>query len=423
MLELGTATSADLDTIVETVASSLNAEAMLRWPFGDDRFHERIRRHFAHYNGTVRHVADVAPPSFGKGVAFMWTRLGVRAAASVIGAAALMIGAAGTALACGGLIAPNGTISLTHTTTLAAYHDGVEHYITSFSYAGDASGDVGSIVPLPGVPINVIKGGDWTLQRLQLEVHPPSPIAGVASTAEASGAKVILRTTVDSLDITVLKGGALDVGTWASDHGFFLPPDAPEVLAFYAQRSPIFMAVKFDAERAAAQGVSQGEGTPVDVVIPTPHPWVPLRILTLGQDPRSLVQADVFLLTDRQPAMLPQAVQPARTSGQEGLIQRVSEPASASLLNDLRSDDRMSWVPQHMWFTFIDVNARAADLTHDLSIDASGFAHPDPVAAGYAISERFGEGTSLPTVPIVLAIVVTLAVLVEVRRHRGLVHP
>jgi hypothetical protein len=350
----------------------------------------------------------------------MWTRLGTRAAAAAIATVALVIGTAGSAFACGGLIAPNGTISLTRTTTLAAYHDGIEHYITSFTYAGDASGDIGSIVPLPGVPTDVIKGGDWTLQRLEREVQPPAPVTNTAVAAIAAGAQVILRTTVDSLDITVLKGGALDVGTWARDHGFFLPPDAPAVLDFYAQRSPIFMAVKFNAERAATQGVTQGEGTPVDVVIPTPHPWVPLRILTLGQDPKALVQADVFLLTDRQPTMLPQTVAPARGAGQEGLIQRVSEPASATLLDDLRRDDRMEWVPQQMWLTFIDVNARAAYITHDLSIDASGFGRPDPIAAGYSIPDLAGAHSAVPAAVVVLAMLAVCAILVEARRRTRL---
>src|SRR5437879_4123288 len=124
-----------------------------------------------------------------------------------------------------------------------------------------------------------------------------TPMFDTAAAASSAGtAEVILKTTVDSLDITVLKGGALAVGNWARDHGFFLPPDAPQVLDFYAQRSPIFMAVKFSAKRAAAQGIAQGEGTPVDVVIPTPSPWVPLRILTLGQKPGALVPAAVSLL-------------------------------------------------------------------------------------------------------------------------------
>jgi len=41
--------------------------------------------------------------------------------------------------ACGGLIAPNGAIRLEKATTLVAWHDGVERYLTSFSYNGEAS--------------------------------------------------------------------------------------------------------------------------------------------------------------------------------------------------------------------------------------------------------------------------------------------
>ena len=74
--------------------------------------------------------------------------------------------------ACGGLVGENGTIQLVRTTTLAAYHDGVERYVTSFEFTGEGE-SVGSIVPLPDVPTTVERGGDWTLQRLALEVAPP----------------------------------------------------------------------------------------------------------------------------------------------------------------------------------------------------------------------------------------------------------
>ena len=54
--------------------------------------------------------------------------------------AALSIAALGItatpASACGGLVDPNGTIRLARTSTLAAYHAGIEHYITSFEYQG-----------------------------------------------------------------------------------------------------------------------------------------------------------------------------------------------------------------------------------------------------------------------------------------------
>ena len=306
----------------------------------------------------------------------------VRRSVVFVLSAMIVVAGPGAALACGGLIAPSGTINLVRTTTLAAYHQGVEHHVTSFEFVGEGQ-EVGSIVPLPGVPTKVVKGGDWTLQRLLIETQPPVLEAASGDVAVAASAEVLLETEIDALDITVLKGGALAVGTWARDHGFFLPPDAPEVLEFYAERSPIFLAARFDAERAAAQGVRRGEGTPIHVVIPTPRPWVPLRILALGLQGPEIVEADVFLLTDRQPAMLPQTVESNGNEEQRGLLLQTSEQASDSLMQDLQADSRMGWLPeQDMWLTYVRVSERADKLTHDLAIDPSGSGQPDPVAAG-----------------------------------------
>src|SRR4249919_4231994 len=87
--------------------------------------------------------------------------------------AAVVAMTAAPAAACGGLVGENGTIHLTRTTTLAAYHDGVERYVTSFQFTGKGK-EVGSIVPLPAVPQKVERGGDWTLQPLEREVAPPA---------------------------------------------------------------------------------------------------------------------------------------------------------------------------------------------------------------------------------------------------------
>src|SRR5262249_54863941 len=75
------------------------------------------------------------------------------------------------ALACGSLVAPNGAVPLARATTFVAWHDGVEHYTTAFTYQGNVS-NVGWIVPLPAVPTKIEEGGAWTLQRLQRETHP-----------------------------------------------------------------------------------------------------------------------------------------------------------------------------------------------------------------------------------------------------------
>ena len=108
------------------------------------------------------------------------------------------------------------------------------------------------------------------------------------------------------------------------------------MLDFYASRSPIFMAAKFDATRAARLGQTTGDGTPIMLTIPTEEPWVPLRILGLGLKKAQVVQADVFLLTDEQPKLL---------AGGRGLSVGRSEWASTPLLDDLRSDKGMEWVP------------------------------------------------------------------------------
>ena len=302
-----------------------------------------------------------------------------RLATALLGAALATILVAGPTLACGGLIGPNGAVNLLRTTTFAGYHDGVEHYVTAFKFQG-GGGAFGSITPLPGVPSSVEKGGDWTLQRLIRETDPPdqSFSFGLFGAAAAPSAEELMKVRIDALDVTVLKGGAADVGKWAADHGFRLPPDAPEVLEFYASRSPIFMAAVFDADAAADRGQSIGDGTPVHITIPTPNPWVPIRILGLGKSDGGIVEADVYLLTDRAPALLP------APTGDNGMRVDHSDTATTSLLSDLRSDVGMSWVPHAGWLTKIAIDTSGPVLTYDLAIDASGANNPSPVQAGLA---------------------------------------
>jgi hypothetical protein len=263
-------------------------------------------------------------------------------------------------------------VNLVRTTTLAAYHNGLEHYVTSFSFQG-GGGQFGSIVPLPGIPIKVERGGDWTLQRLIRETQPLRSVLLASPAAEQDGVRVILETKIDALEITILQGGGAAVGRWARAHGFTLPPDAPEILDYYASRSPIFMAARFDADAARQRGQQIGDGTPIHLTIPVPTPWVPLRILALGKNANDLVRADVYLLTDVRPIFL--------LRERRGLALQYSAAASAELLRDLRSDKGMGWVPARgMWLTHLAINSAAGDLTYDLAVDVSG--RPARAAAG-----------------------------------------
>jgi hypothetical protein len=306
----------------------------------------------------------------------------------VVGAlAAVPIAVLGAAPAgaCGGLVGENGTIELVRTTTLAAYSGGVERYVTAFEFTGEGD-EVGSIVPLPDVPAKVERAGDWTLQRLAQEVAPPVEFEGgdlAVAAASGESARVILETQIDALDITVLEGGGDEVGKWAVDNGFLLTPDAPEVLDYYAERSPVFMAARFDAQRAQELGQGAGDSTPIMATIPTDDPWVPVRILGLGLDGSQNVEADVFVLTDDEPELL---------AGGTGLTLDRSERASDLLLSDLRSDVGMEWVPDDMWLSYMKLAAPAAELDFDLAVSATPGVTPSLVDAGVPEPEAIPVG-------------------------------
>ncbi len=301
-----------------------------------------------------------------------------RLAVALLAVTVTLLATGPPAEACGGLVGANGTIQLVKTTTLAAFHDGVQRYVTSFEFSGEGE-ELGSIVPLPAVPTAVERGGDWTLQRLAREVAPVQRDAVLQAAGDetvAEGARVLLEAEIDALDITVLEGGGDEVGEWAVANGFFLTPDAPEILDFYAERSPVFMAAKFDASRAAELDQTTGDGTPIMLTIPTDEPWVPLRILGLGLEGERLVEADVFLLTDEEPDLL---------AGGPGLTLARSEAASTPLLDDLRSDKGMEWVPEDLWLSYLQLEAPAADLDYDLAISTTDGRSPSAGDAGIEV--------------------------------------
>jgi hypothetical protein len=282
-------------------------------------------------------------------------------------------------------VGENGSIQLVRTTTLAAYSNGVERYVTAFEFTGSGE-EVGSIIPLPDVPTKVERGGDWTLQRLILEVAPPnrSDFLTTAAAALAGEAEVLLEVEIDALDITVLRGGGDEVGAWAVEHGFFLTPDAPEILDFYAQRSPVFMAARFNAERAADLAQEAGDSTPIMATIPTDDPWVPIRILGLGADADARIEADVFLLTDNEPGLL---------AGGTGMTLDRSEQATDFLLDDLRSDVGMEWLPQEMWLSYLKLDAPASELDYDLAISATPGVAPDFTDTGVPAPQAIDPGS------------------------------
>jgi len=280
--------------------------------------------------------------------------------------------------ACGGLIAPNGAIRLSRASTLVDWHDGVEHYMTSFSYQGSAS-NFGWIVPLPAVPEKVEEGGGWTLQRLFRETHPIKFIGLAFSSArlgaQADGVEVLQQVKVRALDITVLRGSGQAVIDWAKEHDFFLDAETSGHLLVYAHASPIFMAAKYDAAAAEATRQRQGDGAPVLITMKTAHPWVPLEVLAAGT---AQVKADLYLLSDLPintteiGAVLGESAVGTSVPGAPGFKVEYQQKLNDALFRDLSTDKNMGWVRPNTWLTYLTLDAPARSVTYDLGVSLMG---------------------------------------------------
>ena len=282
--------------------------------------------------------------------------------AGLAGCAAALVPA--VADACGGLIGENGTIELVRTTTLAAYSDGVERYVTAFEFTGEGE-SVGSIVPLPDVPTSVERGGDWTLQRLALEVAPPatgegrrrggssrsrrrawrscwrrrstpstSPCSRAAATRSGSGR---WRTASSSRPTRPRCSTSTPPAARCS-----WPPSSTPSGRSSSARAPATARRSWRRSRPTTRGCRCASSASA---------WTSDRN----------VEADVFLLTDRRPELL---------AGGPGLTLERSEAASSGLLADLRSDVGMEWVPESMWLSYLQLDADAGDLDYDLAVVA-----------------------------------------------------
>jgi hypothetical protein len=299
---------------------------------------------------------------------------------------ALMIFAALQALpaaACGGLVAPDGSVRLDRAATLVAWHDGVEHYMTAFTYEGDVS-SLGWIVPLPAVPEKIQEGGAWTLQRLAIETHPQPAVFGAvddAPRAAASTAQVLQQVTIEALNITVIKGSGQEVVNWCLDNHFSLSNETRTHLLRYAEGSPIFMAAKFDTSAVKARHQISGDGTPILITMRTAHPWVPLEVLALdGQQ----VHADIYMLTD-QPlntsdlaAVSGQSPVGTEIPGAPGFKVAFQESMNSGLYHDLSTDRNMGWVRPDGWLTYLSLDAPSEEVTYDMGVTSRGVIRISP---------------------------------------------
>src|ERR1700722_15094230 len=315
-----------------------------------------------------------------------------------MGVGAAVVLQASQALACGGLVAPDGDVRLAKATTFVAWSAGVEHYVTSFAYTG-AVAHVGWLVPLPAIPTSITEAGAWTLQRLEREFAPPEGFAA-AAVPEAAGlsAVVVEQVQVEALDVTVLKGSGQAVISWCVHNGFLVSAEIQNHLLRYAGSSPIFMAAKYNTSLAEQRHQQAGGGGPLLIPMRTPQLWVPLEILANEGAP---VNADLFLLTDK-PLMTQNGVPVTSASnnssviaGAKGFPPAGAEPINASLHHDLSIDRNMSWVPASGYVTYLTLNAPGADVSYDLGVDSNNVIRL--MSFGTPLANLPGANATIPT--------------------------
>jgi hypothetical protein len=317
-----------------------------------------------------------------------------------MGVGAAVVLQAGQALACGGLVAPDGDVRLAKATTFVAWSAGVEHYVTSFAYTG-AVVDVGWIVPLPAVPTSITEAGRWTLQRLEREFAPPVPLDLAVSVGAAFPAAIVIQQVqVEALDVTVLKGSGQAVIDWCTHNGFLVSAEIQNHLLRYASTSPVFMAAKYNTSIALQRHQAAGDGVPLQITMRTPQLWVPLEILASAGAP---VNADLFLLTDRPLhtqsgiPVVSRSSDGATVDGARGFTVAGAEPMSASLHRDLSIDRNMSWVPANGYVTYLTLNAPGAGVTYDLGVDSNNVIRL--ASYGTRIANLAGANPVLPVSP------------------------
>ena len=337
---------------------------------------------------------------------------------SAVATVALFLSQALPVAACGGLVAPNGAIRLSRATTLVEWHGGVEHYLTSFSYQGEAS-SFGWLVPLPAVPIKVEEGGDWTLQRLFRETHPqPRILAFAAEASTTDQVQVLQQVQVQALDITVLRGDGQGVLDWAKQNGFSIDAETRAHVLQYAKGSPIFMAAKYNAGRAQQQRLLFGDGAPVLITLKVGHPWIPFEVLAAGQQ----VQADLYLLSDMPVntsewrAVVGQSGVGTQVQGAAGFQLVSQERMNDSLYHDLSTDKNMGWVRRDTWLTYLSLDAPDSKVTYDMSVTPMGVVkvapfgtRPMAIVDGTANAQPVAN---LPTAPLGTPIVLLLMTMV-----------
>ena len=251
--------------------------------------------------------------------------MGRRATTVAAAAACSVLLLPGAALACGGLVGENGSIELLRTTTLAAWNDGVEHYVTAFEFTGD--GRVGR-VDHPAARRADRRGARPATGRCSgcaLEVAPAER-RRASRRRRRRGApqpevEILLETEIDALDITVLARRRRRGRPVGARERLLPHARRPRDARLLRRAQPDLHGRQVRRRRAPpSSGQGAGDGTPDHGTIPTrPARGCRCGSSASGSRPTSPCEADVFLLTDERARAARRRPRPRRRAQRAGV--------------------------------------------------------------------------------------------------------
>ena len=333
------------------------------------------------------------------------------------------------ALACGGLVSPNGSADMSGFAAMISYDGTTEDALVGVLYQNSPATDFGWLLPLPSQPA-ITDGDPSGIVRAEEITRPPEPPdmgiggGGARAPGSTSGVTELGRTTVHGLEfVTLAAGDTAALAQWMNTHGFTFHDRQAATIQTYLDRHWVVVVARATPDKAPASGVIwvRMQFTSADLTYP--------MAIAGASHPGSL-KTTLFIITPYRPQSkgLTQEVQRPADDGtfeQAGsrLELRYSAPltsADAALLSPSVP------IPNGAWLTRYDSTWTEASLTSDLVLVRS----TDQSTVDYsALEQKYAQQRLTPLLIIggiaialilLLVVGVVAVILVVVRsRQRG----
>jgi hypothetical protein len=224
---------------------------------------------------------------------------------AVLAASVVVVLSGSPALACGGMVSPDGSAEVQGFEALLEHRDAEETLLVSVDYQAHAEAtEFGWIMPLPAAP-EIEQAVDEPIQAAVRITTPPREediVPDLIPTDEgegvtaggAPGVDVIGRQVVGGLRFVTLGGtDAVEVRDWMRDHGFTFHDRQEPAIQSYLDRGWVVVAARLPDGSAP-----EAELVPVRFRFPTEDPVYPLALA--GTEHKGFLIMRLFVLTSKR---------------------------------------------------------------------------------------------------------------------------